>query len=46
MLGAGLGVEDIALKLDVPVEDVRKLVTALRESDQLEAVLWGGKVTR
>lgn len=41
MLRKGLGVEDIAVSLQVPVEDVRQLVRALRASGRLRDVLFG-----
>lgn len=43
LLGEGFGVEDIALDLDVPVEDVRFEVRALRASGDLERVLFGDR---
>ena len=41
MLRHGLGVEDIAVKLSVPVEDIRQFVSALRKSGRLSVVLFG-----
>ena len=41
MLRDGLGVEDIAVKLSVPVDDVRGFVGALRASGRLSVVLFG-----
>ena len=41
MLRKGLGVEDIAVALQVPVADVRQFVTALRKSGRLSVVLFG-----
>jgi hypothetical protein len=41
MLRQGLGVEDIAVKLSVPVADVRQFVSALRKSGRLSVVLFG-----
>jgi len=41
MLRKGLGVEDIAVKLSVPVDDVRQLVSALRKSGRLSVALFG-----
>jgi hypothetical protein len=39
MLSDGFGVEDIAVRLSVPVEDVRLLVRALRASGMLADLL-------
>lgn len=44
MLGRGLGVEDISVRLAVDVADVRRLVSALRESGQLMTVLETGRI--
>lgn len=41
MLRQGFGVEDISLRLDVPVDDVRQFVQALRKSGRLSVVLFG-----
>ena len=41
MLRQGYGVEDIAVKLAVPVADVRQFVTTLRKSGRLSVVLFG-----
>jgi hypothetical protein len=41
MLRQGFGVEDISVKLSVPVEDVRQFVSALRKSGRLSVVLFG-----
>lgn len=41
MLRKGLGVEDIAVSLKVPVTDVRQFVSALRKSGRLSVVLFG-----
>jgi hypothetical protein len=41
MLRQGLGVEDIAVKLSVPVADVRQFFSALRKSGRLSVVLFG-----
>ena len=41
MLREGLGVEDIAIRLSVPVDDVRAFVRALRASGRLSVVLFG-----
>ena len=41
MLRKGYGVEDIAVALSVPVDDVRQFVSALRKSGRLSVVLFG-----
>jgi hypothetical protein len=41
MLRQGFGVEDIAVKLSVPIADVRQFVSALRKSGRLSVVLFG-----
>lgn len=41
MLRKGYGVEDIAVKLSVPIDDVRQFVSALRLSGRLSVVLFG-----
>ncbi|QDP48435.1 MAG: hypothetical protein Tp118SUR00d2C21406231_51 [Prokaryotic dsDNA virus sp.] len=41
MLRRGLGAEDIAVALQIPQDDVRRLVRALRASGRLRGVLFG-----
>lgn len=41
LLRRGLGVEDISVRLSVPVDDVRKFVRALRLSGRLRVTLFG-----
>ena len=41
MLHDGYGVEDVALRLSISVEDVRRFVAALRASGRLSDVLFG-----
>jgi len=41
MLSQGFGVEDISVSLGIDVYDVRRLVTALRNSGRLDDVLVG-----
>jgi len=41
MLRQGFGVEDISVKLSVPVDEVRQFVSALRKSGRLSVVLFG-----
>ena len=41
MLRKGYGTEDIAVALEVPVNDVRQFVSALRKSGRLSVVLFG-----
>jgi len=43
-LRAGLGVEDIAIDLQCPVEDVRAVVKALRRKGVLD-LIYGGRMT-
>lgn len=41
MLKDGYGAEDIAVRLDVPYQDVRQFINALRASGRLTEVLFG-----
>lgn len=41
MLANGYGVEDIAVHCDVPVQNVRDLVSSLRASGQLLTIIRG-----
>lgn len=38
LLAEGFGVEDVAVKLSVPADDVRKLVRALRNSGRIAEI--------
>ena len=39
MIAGGYGVEDVSVRLKVPVDQVRKLVSALRASGELDCIL-------